>query len=281
MAIFVSTSVPNTLLVPPMRPGPSAPSPIAHSAGWPLLDWSAPWMQPYQALGAGVQRALAADPAQPVWQTLNTLGDCGRRFVAHTALPQGEAYEHYIGRTGCVPTRDNLHDALNGLVWQRFTRTKARLNSLQAEAIAAQGVGERRGAVRDALTLFDENGAILLAPPALWNALLARQWQRAFVQLRPLWQQAQLVVVGHALLEKLVSPRKPVTAHVFCPPRALQVMDNMDCVIADHLNAAHLATKPFTPLPVMGVPGWCAENENFSFYDDSAVFRAARQPEPT
>ena len=46
---------------------------------------------------------------------------------------------------------------------------------------------------------------------------------------------------------------------------ALQVMDNMDCVIADHLDAAHLATKPFTPLPVMGVPGWCAENENFSF----------------
>ena len=40
VAIFVSTSVPNTLLVPPMRPGPSgpsAPSPIAHSAGWPQL----------------------------------------------------------------------------------------------------------------------------------------------------------------------------------------------------------------------------------------------------
>jgi len=29
-------------------------------------------------------------------------------------------------------------------------------------------------------------------------------------------------------------------------------------------------------LPVLGVPGWCHENENFSFYDDSLVFRAPR-----
>ncbi|MDP0989693.1 DUF3025 domain-containing protein, partial [Klebsiella pneumoniae] len=37
-----------------------------------------------------------------------------------------------------------------------------------------------------------------------------------------------------------------------------------------------LAAKPFAPLPVLGVPGWWRENENFSFYDDSLVFRAPR-----
>jgi len=42
---------------------------------------------------------------------------------------------------------------------------------------------------------------------------------------------------------------------------------------------AWLAGKPFTPLPVLGVPGWWAGNENFSFYDDSLVFRPRKTPE--
>src|SRR5258708_36259316 len=42
------------------------------------------------------------------------------------------------------------------------------------------------------------------------------------------------------------------------------------------LGADTLACKPFAPLPVLGVPGWWRENENFSFYDDSLVFRAPR-----
>ena len=57
--------------------------------------------------------------------------------------------------------------------------------------------------MRDAITVFDENGALLDAPPALWEALLARDWPRLFVDLRPLWAQARLVIFGHALLEKL------------------------------------------------------------------------------
>jgi hypothetical protein len=28
-------------------------------------------------------------------------------------------------------------------------------------------------------------------------------------------------------------------------------------------------------LPVLGVPGWCPGNEDFSFYDDALVFRLA------
>jgi len=55
----------------------------------------------------------------------------------------------------------------------------------------------------------------LQAPDALWEALVAKDWWRLFGTLRPLWQQAQLLLFGHALLEKLVSPRKPITAHVY------------------------------------------------------------------
>ena len=46
--------------------------------------------------------------------------------------------------------------------------------------------------------------------------------------------------------------------------------------LADDLAPAVLATKPFTPLPVLGVPGWWAANEEATFYDDPSVFRAPR-----
>ncbi|MFN7122209.1 MAG: DUF3025 domain-containing protein, partial [Hydrogenophaga sp.] len=36
--------------------------------------------------------------------------------------------------------------------------------------------------------------------------------------------------------------------------------------------------KPFTPLPVLGVPGWWPANEDAGFYADASVFRAPRQP---
>ena len=133
-----------------------------------------------------------------------------------------------------------------------------------------------RGPVRDALTVFDENAAFLSAPQPLWDALLARDWQQLFVGLRPLWQQAQLVLFGHALLEKLVDPRKAITAHVYRAQPAMNSIADMDAWVAQDISVDKLAGKPFTPLPVLGVPGWWPENENFSFYDDSFVFRPRR-----
>jgi hypothetical protein len=130
--------------------------------------------------------------------------------------------------------------------------------------------------VRDAVTVFDENGALLHAPQPLWDALVARDWQRLFVELRPLWRQARLEVFGHALLEKLVAPRKDLTAHVWRADAPLGAGGEPDRWLADQITASHLAAKPFTPLPVLGVPGWCSENEAFSFYHDPLVFRPPR-----
>ena len=132
----------------------------------------------------------------------------GVRFVPQAALPAAWLYEQFIHDRRSVPTRDNLHDFFNGLVWLRTRPPSGASNQLQALAIALDGVGAVRGPVRDALTVFDENGALLLAPPELHDALAARQWRRLCVELRPLWRQARLLILGHALLEKLVSPRK-------------------------------------------------------------------------
>jgi hypothetical protein len=102
-----------------------------------------------------------------------------------------------------------------------------------------------------------------------------------FVRLRPLWSEATLLLFGHALLEKLVYPRKPITAHVFIAREATNSIAELDAWLAWTLTAEVLATKPFTPLPVLGVPGWWAPNEAPGFYDDASVFRAPRTvPEP-
>lgn len=227
------------------------------------VDWSAPWYEPWRRAGRRVHRAASLpeglnDERAPV------------HFVAQSQLPPGTPYETFIFETGCCPVRENLHDLFNGLVWAKFPRAKQALNRLQAAEIARDGIAGARGPVRDAITVFDENGALLSAPPALWDALLERDWRRLFVELRPLWHQAQLVVFGHALLEKLASPRKDLTAHVWCADAPLAFTDDW---LAGELTAQRLAAKPFTPLPVLGVPGWWAENVNFSFYDDSLVFR--------
>ncbi len=194
------------------------------------------------------------------------------QFVPPTCLPVGEAYESFIHRTGTVPTRDNLHDMFNGLVWWRFPRAKMRLNELQAAAIAAQGVGAVRGPLRDALTLFDENAALLQAPQPLQSALRRRDWRALFITHRALWADTQLMLFGHALMEKLVAPRKAITAHVWLLPDG----PDLEGLLMSSLDPNRLATKPFFPLPVLGVPGWWRENENPMFYDDPAVFRATQ-----
>ena len=199
------------------------------------------------------------------------------RFVPQSALPDGTAYEQFIFETGQVPTRENLHDFFNALCWMVFPQTKQRLNRIQAAEIASRGVAVR-GPVRDAITVLDENGALLQAPDALWDALAARQWQRLFGELRPLWRQAQLVVFGHAALDKLVTPYKSITVHVWRVTEPCASPPALDAWLAADLTPAKLAAKPFVPLPVLGVPGWWPANEDPDYYADAEVFRPTRPP---
>jgi hypothetical protein len=253
---------------------------LAH--GLETIDWSAPWLAYLREKGEFAAKQSKVNT--PLYETLNQCLTSPVRFVSQSSLPSGVAYEQHIFDTQQCPTRDGLHD---------FPHTKARLNQLQAEQIAQLGSVTQRGAVRDALTVFDENGALLIAPPELWEALIAMDWQLLFVTLRPLWQQARLVPFGHALLEKLVQPRKPITAHVYIAQFtikniAIKTMDTSDKAdttqfytlfdewIAADLSVEKLASKPFTPLPILGVPNWCAANENPQYYDDEAVFRKRR-----
>ena len=207
-----------------------------------------------------------------------TLGS-GRavEFVSQSELPTDIAYEAFIFSHKRIPTRDNLHDFFNGLCWLRFPQTKLRLNFLQAQEIASQGVNATRGSLRDALTLFDENVLLLQSSDELWQALQDRDWTKLFGEFRDEWQGAHIVIFGHALLEKLVAPYKSITAHVFRIASDVDAKDDqaLDSWLATNLQPDYLATKPYLPLPVLGIPGWWPENEDLSFYSDTQVFRVA------
>jgi len=240
-----------------------------------VIDLSPPWLAPYrpqaQRVVASIQRgaavARALNDELPVDEPIR-LAAGPLRFVDAAQLPAGRPYESHIALTAEVPTRDNRHDLFNGLVWLRFPALKRRLNELQAGEIAMRGIGPVRGLLRDALTLFDENGALLTAPPPLARALRERDWQGLFVTQRETWRDAELTLFGHALLDKLTSPRKAITAHaLICDSGA----DPLGL-----LSPERLAAKPFAALPVLGVPGWCDANETPAFYADAAVFRPGR-----
>ena len=128
-----------------MDAGLSLPAADTH---FTQIDWSRPWLQPLRATGEPAAQQVVRGAA--VAEALNALGPCPVSFVPQSDLPAGEPYERHIHQTGTVPTRDNLHDFFNGLVWLQFPHTKRRLNHLQAQAIAADGVQAVRGPLRDA-----------------------------------------------------------------------------------------------------------------------------------
>ena len=246
------------------------------------IDWQAPWLAPWRALGEPTAQRVLAGVVQP--DALNTAAHTcwpapakpPLRFVPQSDLPLGTAYEQFIFDSERCPTREGLHDFFNGLAWLAFPQTKRRLNHLHVAQIARSGIAPVRGPARDALTVFDENAALLRAPDALWEALVAKDWQQVFGTLRPLWGQSSLVLFGHALLEKLVSPRKSITAHVYRSFPATDTLADLDAWLAADLTAQKLAAKPFAHLPVLGVPHWWSDNEVPGFYEDSGVFRGAR-----
>jgi hypothetical protein len=259
----------------------------------PEIDWARPWydsVRPaFARLGFAGDNAIVAFNAGA--GALGLHNACGQplRFVPQEALPEGRAYEEFIGATGCVPTRDNLHDFFNALVWLTFPRIKQQLNALQSAQIALAGVGKSRGPARDGATIFDENSALLVvrdsdAGRALVDALRGHRWQEAFCLRRDAFgREAQVWLFGHALMEKLVAPRKAITAHT----RVIVAGDDYFALehdaqrawIDEHearaLAAEPLSTACFTPLPVLGVPLWWPQQDD-EFYADTSVFRPKR-----
>jgi hypothetical protein len=210
------------------------------------------------------------------------------RFVPAVDLP-GVDYERHIFETGQVSTRENSwHDLFNALVWCRLPELKIAMNSLHYDHLdQAQGSG--RGRLRDALTLLDESGVIVSGPGIdTLNALARGDWKTAFITHRESWgKELQVLICGHAILEKFLDPYKSVTAHALLlhTPGLLSV-EEIDRTIGSALAGPGWLTSPsgLSPLPLMGIPGWWREcDQDAEFYRDHHVFRpfpADRSPAP-
>ena len=246
------------------------------------MNFAHPVFAPYQqeiaalALGDGFPTLTALNTLAAELKLVNAHG-LPLRFTAPDKSLAARDYEQQILHTGCVPTRtDTWHDVMNALVWLRFPHFKAALNAAHGEAIAAE-TGALRGRRRDALTMLDESGVWVVSKNALLSNLLReREWQTLFcTQRAAVIAHMQFVVVGHALLEKMLQPYAAITGK---------------CLLVDadaHLNAVEVQAgralpaiqtpDQLAPLPLMGIPGWDPHNAQAAYYANPAVFRPRPQ----
>jgi hypothetical protein len=205
--------------------------------------------------------------------------------VPAAELP-GVNYERHIFETGQVSTREHSwHDLFNALAWCRLPSLKAAMNALHYQNLDRKKEGGR-GRLRDALTLLDESGVIVSGSniDAL-NALARRDWKTAFITHRHSWGvDLQVLVCGHAILEKFLEPYKAVTAHALLlhTPDLLSA-EQLDQGLGHALARAGWLSSPsgLSPLPLMGIPGWWADGaQDEDFYDDQGVFRPASGHKP-
>jgi hypothetical protein len=248
------------------------------------LNFSHPAFEPYRALVA----ALDLAHGMPAAETLNTLAAAHDirqanglplRFTAPAGRLSARDYETQILQTGQVPTRaDTWHDVLNALVWLRFPRFKAALNAAHGAAMG-QETATLRGRRRDALTMLDESGVWVISRDPDLHALLAKHaWHTLFWERRQVVEQAmRFVVVGHALLEKILAPYPSVTGKCLMLGSDALDPDAVEVQAAAALDTINSPSQ-LTPLPVQGIPGWDAANACATYYANQAVFRPARHP---
>ncbi len=245
------------------------------------MNFDHPAFAPYRQLIDALDLARSA----PSLAGLNALAsasgtlqarDLPLRFVAAAGHLSARDYETRILKTGEVPTRaETWHDVMNALVWLRFPYFKAALNAAHGAAIVLE-TDALRGRRRDALTVLDESGVwVVSRDPALPTLLAEHAWQKLFWERRrQVETRMEFVVVGHALLEKLLAPYPAVTGKCL-----MLDADSTDSAIENRAVAALAAiTSPrqLAPLPVQGVPGWDAANATAAYYANPAVFRPPR-----
>jgi Protein of unknown function (DUF3025) len=202
------------------------------------------------------------------------------RFVAPAA--DDAYYEIRLFETGNVQTRpDSLHDLFNALAWLAFPRTKARINALHAAEIPReQG---RRGRLRDLLTIFDEGGAIVCAPPHLAELVRGFRWKELFWERRDETVHSMKIhVLGHAVLEQALQPWPGITCKAIFAEASTDAADGADACAARWLAAlpAHATPRDMAPLPIFGYPGWLPGSALAEFYDDERYFRPFRRDLP-
>ena len=258
---------------------------------FPEIDWQRPWLTHLREQGLEIANSEDWIQAANQYAVVRDLRNANTKpllFVPQEYISDLSSYEAHIYKTGEVPTRSNLHDFFNALMWLRFPKTKQTLNHLQykeIERLRLLSYSEtERGRQRDAATLFDENCAIVVsADPSVEEGLKKRLWTKTLHHdPRNFYQYCEVILFGHALIEKLTAPYKAITAHVWnlsvdsdwFAQTVDERMASIDQRLAEELAQGFVSSE-FNHLPVLGVPGWWP-NQTEEFYADASVFRPVR-----
>lgn len=244
-------------------------------------ECSAPWMWPY---GANSAFSVPSNPSAGwVARLLNQhdRANLTPRFTCSDESLGALAYERRVA-LGEVPTRDLSHDWYNGMAWLAFPKAKHWINTqhLGDASVVSQmpfRSGNGRSRFRDALTLFDESGALLLTTRKdMLFALMEHQWPCVFAKRDDSWhEQNRLLVFGHGLLDSMASAHPGLCAKVL--PVLVSDLNVSESELDQMIvNALQQVGDPsnFSPLPVMGVPGWFDLSAQPGFYENRQVFRA-------
>jgi hypothetical protein len=243
-----------------------------------------PWLWPYG--GDSASFCFHIDREGDVSCLLNHQRDRSvhalPRFQHSTDNLGALEYERFV-QSGEIPTRDLSHDWYNGQVWLAFPQVKQLINSRHiedancSENIAVDLSANGRSRLRDALTLFDESGALFLTTEfSLCNALVNHDWKTLLLDQREKWHaRAKVLLLGHGLLDSMHKAHKGLCAKVI----PVQV-PSLDLSSAELQRLALLVVEQLrgpgnlSPLPVMGVPGWFQDSDVPGFYEDPTVYRA-------
>jgi hypothetical protein len=257
-----------------------------------VIDWQRPWLSHLRELG--VMIASSSDWMSVANQVASQRGlrnanNKSISFVSQEGIADLSGYESHIYSTGEIPTRDNLHDFFNALMWLQFPKIKQTLNRMQYTEIErmlrSSPATEERGKQRDAATLFDENCAFVISSDlSFLDALKARRWKEILmVDPHQFSKCCEVILFGHALLEKLITPYKAITAHVWSVAvesdwfefSTEEQRSWLDQKVAENLVKGFVSSD-FNHLPILGVPGWWRDQTD-DFYDDATVFRSSRK----
>lgn len=256
---------------------------------------SSPLFQPLSPLMAGFSHC----DQLPDWQFLqhqlaqqhppiNTASNRPLQFVPQTKKSgiYPESYEARIYLKGEIQTRHNWHDFFNALVWFTFPQTKAAINTLHYHQGLQRHWGHEphRTALENALTLFDESGAIILCSRAEYLRLIQNHdWKTLFWDQRDLLaQHLQCFIFGHGLYEKALSPYPGMTAQSLLLPvipeffqwDLTRQIHHADSYAAQQLTntAIFRSPKDLQAFPLLGMPNW-DKNNAAEYYDNKKYFR--------
>lgn len=217
------------------------------------------------------------------------------QFVSQKTSNNKDLKQHYESRiflTGKVSTRqENWHDFFNALVWITFPRAKAALNRIHYQELmhAPQTNVEKRGPLRDAATLFDESGVVVLGSrPVLIELLKQHEWKKVFWQRRStVLSSMRFIVFGHALFEKALRPYVGMTGKglfirvddMFLRQSLSTQLRAIDSWLADILSCRSFSSADLSAIPILGYPGWSRDNMTEDYYENRQYFRPLRQRE--